>query len=450
MHIINTVNSKRFSLNGIEYLKNYVTDVSGNNIRVFNCYDNCDELLPPTRYNNFLVNGITFANENQLQAALLDVLYVRTTLGEVAPDIDQDNISIVRSVTLPSFSMTALLNKINTGATFNVSEKQSLWYVVHTRGTLFTPGSIYKYKVIKLGKGTYGTNGTQLTASNLELVYVSTLSLDSIKTAPSTMAVNFGSLSPELSVVSYMNARMAPLDIQSVEDGYTLFEGSINGINRAYVWSGIAGRYGSTAKLVTADDFEAVTKTEDGPETPGYDAVLTTGNETTAYALHKDDQSEALTAYGLAIKHVGNTGKEAVIVFDRPVENVQYTIPAKVNDDTFAMLGDFHKPIKVVIESSIEYTAGTYTLTAGDKNVWLSFNIEDDFTIIIPPGIFTESTLLEGDTAGTGQATFIVGEDLLLHHGVAENPRTEGINSVFGLKFRTDKDVLLFGKLDLI
>jgi hypothetical protein len=450
MHIINTVNSKRFSLNGIEYLKNYVTEVSGSNIRVFNCYDNCDELLPLTRYNNFLVNSISFANVNQLQAALLDVLYVRTTLGEVAPDIDQDNISIVRHIYMGTFNMATLLNMINTGPAFSVNEKQGLWYVVHASGTVFTPGSIYKYKVTKLGKGTYGINGTQLTASNLELVYVSTLSVGGIKAASSTMVVNYGSLGSGQSIVSYMNARPAPLDIQLIEDGYTLLEGTINGVARSYVWTGIAGRYGATAKLVNADDFEIVTKAEDGPETPGYDAVLTTGNETTGYALHKDDQSEALTAYGLAIKHVGNTGKEAVIVFDEPVENVQYTIPAKVTDDTFAMVSDFHKPVKVVTESSVGYNGGTYTLAAEDKNTWLSFNFEDDFIVTIPAGIFSENTLIEGDTSGVGQATFTVEEGLLLHHGVAENPRTEGVNSVFGLKFRSATDVLLFGRLDLV
>jgi hypothetical protein len=450
MHIINTVNSKRFSLNGIEYLKNYVTEVSGSNIRIFNCYDNCDELLPPTRYNNFLVNGISFSTVNQLQAALLDVLYVRTTLGEVAPDIDQDNISIVRYINMGAFNMATLLNTINTGPAFTISEKQSLWYVVHASGTILTPGSIYKYKVTKVGKGTYGANGTQLTASNLELVYVSTLSVAGIKTAPSTMLVNFGALPANQGVVSYMNARPEPIDIQGIEDGYTIFEGTIDGVNRAYLWTGLTGRYGATAKPVTADDFEAVSKMEDGPETPGYNAVLGIGNETTVYAVHKDDQSESLTAYGLAIKHVGNIGKEAVVVFNEPVEDVQYSIPAKITDDTFAMVSDFHKPVKVVNESSAGYSSGTYSLSLNDRNLWLSFNLEEDFTVVIPLVIFPENSLIEGDTAGNGQATFSAETGVLLHHGITENPRTEGVNSVFGLKFRSATDVLLFGKLDLI
>jgi len=450
MHIINTVNSKRFSLNGIEYLKNYVTEVSANNIRVFNCYDNCDELLPPTRYNNFLVNGISFTTVHQLQAALLEVLYVRTTLGEVAPDIDQDNIDIVRTVSMSAltFNMPNLLNKINTAPAFSIGEKQSLWYVVNAK--FLGQTTVYKYKVINYGKGTYGANGTQLTAANLELVYVDTLSLGSVKVSTNLNTVGYGSLGQGVSIASYMNARPAPLDIQSVEDGYTLFEGTINGIYKPYIWTGIAGRYGATAKPVTADDFEEITKIEDGPSLPGYDAVLATSNETERYALHKDDQSDALTAYGLTIKHLGDSGNGVVIIFAAPIENVQYTIPAKAADDTFAMLSDFHKPVKVVTENSAGYNAGVYTLTAEDKNTWLSFHLENDFTVIIPDGIFEENTLIEGDTAGNGQATFTAEAGMALHHGVAENPRTEGVNSVFGLKFRSATDVLLFGKLDLI
>lgn len=450
MHIINTVNSKRFSLNGIEYLKNYVTEVSGSNIRVFNCYDNCDELLPLTPYNNFLVNGVSFATVNQLQAALLDVLYVRTTLGEVAPDIDQDNVAIVRTVNMGAFSMATLLNKINNGSSFTVGEKQSLWYVVYTTTLLSALGTVYKYKVTNFGKGTYGTGGTTLAAANLELVYVGTPGIGSIKTAPSTLIVGYGALTVGQTISSYLNARPAPIDIQSTEDGHTLFEGTIDGVSRAFLWSGIAGRYGATAKLAVDADFEPVTQTEDGLTIPDYNAVLAAGNETTAYALHKDDQSDAATAYGLTIKHRGDAGKEVAIAFEEPVEDVHYTIPAKDADDTFAMVSDFHKPVKTVDENSAGFADNTYTLTEADCDVWLSFNLEEDFTVSLPVGIFIENTLIEGDTAGNGQATFSVGEGMLLQHGIAENPRTEGKNSVFGLKFRSATEVLLFGRLDLI
>lgn len=450
MHIINTVNSKRFSLNGIEYLKNYVTDVSGSNIRVFNCYDNCDELLPLTRYNNFLVNGISFANVNQLQAALLDVLYVRTTLGEVAPDIDQDNIDIVRHVSMGRFYMSTLLNHINTGSPFTISEKQSLWYVVHANTRSLTQSSIYKYKVIDLGKGAYGQGGPQLAATNLELVYVGTPSFGSIQLLPNTTTIDFGPLGAGSTIAGYINARMAPIDIQPIESGFTVFKGSIGGTEQAYVWAGKPDRYGFSAKQTTVDDFEFVTETEDGPSVPGYNAVLAAGNETVEYAVHKDVQSAAVTAYGIAIEHIGDEGKKAVIVFDEPLENVQLNIPARAMNDTFALLSDIHKPVKVVNTGSEGFNGQVYTLSIADRNQWLSFDLENDFDIIIPAGTYTQNTLIEGDVAGNGQAKFIAETGVLVQHGVDENAKTAGPNSVFGLKFRSDTDVLLFGKLDLV
>lgn len=75
MNILTSVSDTVFELNGIKYLKNYISNVYGNKIEIYNCYERADILVPQTAYQNFLVNGVLFNNAASLQGALLNVLY---------------------------------------------------------------------------------------------------------------------------------------------------------------------------------------------------------------------------------------------------------------------------------------------------------------------------------------------------------------------------------------
>ncbi len=79
--IINTVDSTRFSLNGIEYFKNFTSFVQGNRIQIFNAYDRTFELIPYTIFSDVVLNGTTHANPAALQSAILPVIYTRDSLG---------------------------------------------------------------------------------------------------------------------------------------------------------------------------------------------------------------------------------------------------------------------------------------------------------------------------------------------------------------------------------
>lgn len=81
MIVINTVDTQRFSLNGIEYFKNFTPVVAGDSVRILNTYTSYIELVHPSNYANFTVNGNTFANVADLQSALLPVIYTRESLG---------------------------------------------------------------------------------------------------------------------------------------------------------------------------------------------------------------------------------------------------------------------------------------------------------------------------------------------------------------------------------
>lgn len=75
MNIVTSVNDTVFELNGVKYLKNYISNVYGNKIEIYNCYERADVLVPQTDFQNFTVNGATFTNAASLQAALLNVLF---------------------------------------------------------------------------------------------------------------------------------------------------------------------------------------------------------------------------------------------------------------------------------------------------------------------------------------------------------------------------------------
>lgn len=90
MIVIAAVNEKVFTLNGIRYLKNYISKVYGNKIEIFNCYERADILVPQTDYQEFVVNGATFSTAADLQTALIEVIFNRNSLNILTfPDATQ-------------------------------------------------------------------------------------------------------------------------------------------------------------------------------------------------------------------------------------------------------------------------------------------------------------------------------------------------------------------------
>jgi len=83
MIVINTVSNERFSLNGIEYLKNFLSFVYGDKVGIYNAYDKTDQRVSLDIFSNFSVNGTVYASAALLQSALLNVIYTRDTLGAV-------------------------------------------------------------------------------------------------------------------------------------------------------------------------------------------------------------------------------------------------------------------------------------------------------------------------------------------------------------------------------
>lgn len=75
------VNNTTFSINGIEYLKNFMSIVNGDLVKILNVYDSKVVLQQPTDYADYTVDGGGFASAILLQSALKDVLFNRDNLG---------------------------------------------------------------------------------------------------------------------------------------------------------------------------------------------------------------------------------------------------------------------------------------------------------------------------------------------------------------------------------
>lgn len=81
MVIIQDINSDKFSLDGIPYLKNFLPVVNGNNLRVVNTYDSKIVISDYKLYSEYSVNGTVYNSITELQDSLLDILYSRVGFG---------------------------------------------------------------------------------------------------------------------------------------------------------------------------------------------------------------------------------------------------------------------------------------------------------------------------------------------------------------------------------
>ena len=91
MIVINNIDDKKFSFNGVNYYKNFTPKVVGNKIEILNTYDSDIRLTDyPTLFSEFEVNGNTYASVSSLQDALLPTVFTRDGLGGGGANILND------------------------------------------------------------------------------------------------------------------------------------------------------------------------------------------------------------------------------------------------------------------------------------------------------------------------------------------------------------------------
>lgn len=184
--------------------------------------------------------------------------------------LDQDNIDVKKYFTYNLGDRPSdILNKINrihisafdTNFPYIVGEKESIWFIGTTPNE--TTPNIIKYKMFNKGKGTYGnigtgsgTAGTALTIDDIELVYKDIATLSDIEDIPTTVTIDFDPIVAPQTVSEWLNEQSEPIEIQSQDDGYTIFKGTVDGDEVSYLWIGTPGLYGVDEEQSTMDDFK--------------------------------------------------------------------------------------------------------------------------------------------------------------------------------------------------
>jgi hypothetical protein len=356
MTIINTASDSRFSVNGVQYLKNYISAVRGNRVEVFNCYERADVLLPLTHFAQVSLNGTVYGSAPLLQAALLDVIYSRHTLG-LQGLADQDNIDIKKSFRYtPGESTASILGKINSLAPYTVSEKQSVWFVGRESVLLgpvvpviplnpddpATPlnanPAIVKYKMLGRGKGIYGEGGIQLTSANIELVYANQATSQEMEEDPATDFVHF-TLAEGQAINQWLNAQSPAIVIQPQNEGYTIFKGfDAEGEALSYLWVGQEGEYGTGEVQSAGTDFQALQGTTPAPYVPTFHQTLQQNPLTTLSAQFHDESTDTLMGIGGGIIKIRYPNAHTLYIQGiAPQDDFSVTIPSLQQDDHFVL-----------------------------------------------------------------------------------------------------------------
>jgi len=165
----------------------------------------------------------------------------------------QDNIDIKVPFTYTEGDSDAdILDVLNNVPQYVVSDTQSVWFVgVNSNGG--EPITL-KLKMFNKGKGTYGVGGTQLTIEDVELVYKGPVGIADIEDDPTTQTVNYGTIAVPVS--QWLNERNPGIAIQAQTDGYTIFKGTVSGVESNYLWVGAPGVYGVGESQSTEADFQ--------------------------------------------------------------------------------------------------------------------------------------------------------------------------------------------------
>lgn len=108
--VINNLSATTFSFNGVPYFKNFISVVSGNRVRILNTYDSSLELLPLSDYGDITVDGSTYGSAELLQAALLPVLFTRSSLAGIEVNGNITNVNFSGNVLTFTLADTSVVN----------------------------------------------------------------------------------------------------------------------------------------------------------------------------------------------------------------------------------------------------------------------------------------------------------------------------------------------------
>ena len=415
MITINTISNTRFAFNGIQYLKNYISRIAGDRIEIYNCYEKQDVLLPLTLYSEVQLDGIVYNSAAELQQEILGVIYLRNTLddagistqnnagrylpfGEIEGEGDITPAQVAIWINSQYFA-------------FIVSDTATPIWLEFTRN-----GKKYIFNFIR-GKGFWGyANGTGMgnnlpvNSGDFKLISVTQLTGDDVNNATGSTIISLG----EIEDGDYLTA--ANSQERDFSDAGTFDE---NGNYISYYFSytqdevlyfvqfvgqpGIYGGAGLDSDDFSATDFVSSTNSEVQP-TPGLQEVTDAGPNTTSPITIVGATSK-LTYSSEGSSIISFEGNVINIKHDEPIApEVNYTIPAKEEDDTFAMISDVEEAIdsqglQQVIDNSAQATTTELFRVGSLNNSTVKGAIMLDSTGVVIAGE-AGGVRINGDTDG--------------------------------------------------
>lgn len=339
MNIINTVSTSRFSLNGVEYLKNYISRVAGNRVEIFNCYDSTDVLVELVLYSEFTVNGVAYDNAAQLQAALLSVIYSRNTLGSGA-DINQNNTGkefLLFFSGVSELTIEEIILRVNNFSPLAISETQTPVFVECYK--MSTSGLAKYLYVFKGGKGVWGTGGTPVTASQFRLIGSPVPATNSdVDNGSNTQTISLGEL-PDGDYITAANAEEHDFSDEEIVYFFSYISG---GVEYRVIFNGAPGVYGGEGNP-QFDNTNLVPGTNSTVQPiTGLPEVTAVNNATTDNLVVFDAIAGEKTAHtAKGTKYTDSSGNVVNTEYEPPIApEVTYTVPAKPHNDIHAMRSD--------------------------------------------------------------------------------------------------------------
>lgn len=252
MHFIDSLNETRFTLNGAEYLKNYVSAVRGGKVEIFNCYETKDILVPLSRPAEISVNGSVYEDALQLQAVLQDVLFSRSTLTG-GSTIGQNNKGrIIALRTIYDISVEHAAEKANQ---LNIQVLEDECPVVLT-GIKPNGRSSQKYYYLFLGgKGSWGSNGSPIQPAHLILLTSERVTASLLYLQENVLINNLGGIR-EHEFLRIANASTWDFTDPDVDNYFTYED---DGLSSFKIFTGPAGLYGGKEKELLEEHFLLVT-----------------------------------------------------------------------------------------------------------------------------------------------------------------------------------------------
>lgn len=179
---------------------------------------------------------------------------INTNTGNGGSSIEQDNINKVFFYrTSNTVNIDEVLRLINNGNAFGVSEIEEPKFKI-----LYSPDDtdyflnnivkVYMYELQDVGKGTYGTGNTPLTATQLQQTSQISLEATDFSELEDTQIIDLGEIGTT-EIQTAFNAHTFTGDenpVQDQDDGYRVVNTLVSGELVQYLFIGLGGAYGTT------------------------------------------------------------------------------------------------------------------------------------------------------------------------------------------------------------